>query len=72
MFCRHFKLYKYCFTPKVRLDLSVNYFGTPVTPPPLATTLGEKKSKVGAEEEEKEEEEEKKDEEGTDAKPGMS
>lgn len=31
---RHFKMYKYAFTPLVRLDLSLSYVGLPVTPPP--------------------------------------
>ena len=61
-FFRHFKLYKYCFTPKVRLDLTINYFGTPVTPPPLTTTLIEKSSRVGGEAEEGEEGEKKEEE----------
>ncbi|XP_013382929.1 coiled-coil domain-containing protein 189 [Lingula anatina] len=30
---RHYKLYKYAFTPMVRLDLSMNYIGVPVTSP---------------------------------------
>jgi len=30
---RHFKMYKYAFTPLVRLDLSINYFGVPVASP---------------------------------------
>lgn len=31
---RHFKLYKYAFTPVVKLDLSVSYVGLPETPEP--------------------------------------
>ncbi|CAH1802161.1 unnamed protein product [Owenia fusiformis] len=31
---RHFKMYKYVFTPLVRLDLSMSYVGVPVTPSP--------------------------------------
>eukprot|EP00105_Crassostrea_gigas_P019784 XP_011438393.1 PREDICTED: coiled-coil domain-containing protein 189-like [Crassostrea gigas] len=31
---RHFKMYKYAFTPLVRLDLSLTYTGMPETPPP--------------------------------------
>ncbi|XP_050408007.1 cilia- and flagella-associated protein 119 isoform X2 [Patella vulgata] len=31
---RHFKMYKYAFTPLVRLDLSMNYVGVPDSPPP--------------------------------------
>ncbi|XP_076434958.1 cilia- and flagella-associated protein 119-like isoform X1 [Babylonia areolata] len=30
---RHFKMYKYAFTPLVRLDLSINYVGVPVASP---------------------------------------
>lgn len=33
-FFRHFKMYKYAFTPLVRLDLAVNYIGMPPSPPP--------------------------------------
>ncbi|XP_068747535.1 cilia- and flagella-associated protein 119-like isoform X1 [Montipora capricornis] len=44
---RHFKMYKYAFTPKVRLDLSFEYVGLPVTPEP---------PQVGDDEEEDEEE----------------
>jgi len=31
---RHFKMYKYAFTPLVRLDLSISYLGMPATPAP--------------------------------------
>nr|KAG5698404.1 hypothetical protein BaRGS_006599 [Batillaria attramentaria] len=31
---RHFKMYKYAFTPLVRLDLTINYLGVPVSPEP--------------------------------------
>jgi len=31
---RHFKMYKYAFTPMVRLDLAVSYIGMPPSPPP--------------------------------------
>ena len=31
---RHFKLYKYTFTPKVKLDISLQYEGLPPTPEP--------------------------------------
>ncbi|XP_078598210.1 cilia- and flagella-associated protein 119-like isoform X3 [Branchiostoma floridae x Branchiostoma japonicum] len=31
---RHFKLYKYVFTPKVQLDLTMKYVGIPETPQP--------------------------------------
>ncbi|XP_064618543.1 cilia- and flagella-associated protein 119-like isoform X2 [Lineus longissimus] len=30
---RHYKMYKYAFTPLVRLDLTMNYTGMPPTPP---------------------------------------
>jgi len=33
-FFRHFKMYKYAFTPLVRLDLTINYIGMPPSPPP--------------------------------------
>ncbi|XP_043835807.1 coiled-coil domain-containing protein 189 isoform X2 [Dromiciops gliroides] len=32
---RHFKLYKYVFTPQVRLDLSLRYVGLPEVKPPV-------------------------------------
>ncbi|XP_052801240.1 cilia- and flagella-associated protein 119-like isoform X2 [Mya arenaria] len=38
---RHFKMYKYAFTPLVRLDLSINYVGMPPTPPPTEADEGE-------------------------------
>ncbi|KAH3870790.1 cilia- and flagella-associated protein 119-like isoform X2 [Dreissena polymorpha] len=38
---RHFKMYKYAFTPLVRLDLSINYVGMPPTPPPTEVDEGE-------------------------------
>ncbi|XP_033108501.1 coiled-coil domain-containing protein 189-like [Anneissia japonica] len=31
---KHYKLYKYVFTPLVRLDLTISYAGMPVTPEP--------------------------------------
>ncbi|XP_039274270.2 cilia- and flagella-associated protein 119-like [Styela clava] len=34
-FFRHYKLYKYAFTPKVRLDLSINYEGRAPSPEPI-------------------------------------
>ncbi|WAR03787.1 CC189-like protein [Mya arenaria] len=37
---RHFKMYKYAFTPLVRLDLSINYVGMPPTPPPTEDLKG--------------------------------
>ncbi|KAJ7374048.1 hypothetical protein OS493_009378 [Desmophyllum pertusum] len=38
---RHFKMYKYAFTPKVRLDLSLEYVGLPVTPEPSEVGEGD-------------------------------
>ncbi|KAL4223699.1 hypothetical protein ACF0H5_017167 [Mactra antiquata] len=38
---RHFKMYKYAFTPLVRLDLSINYIGIPPTPAPSEADEGE-------------------------------
>ncbi|XP_060569561.1 cilia- and flagella-associated protein 119-like isoform X3 [Ruditapes philippinarum] len=38
---RHFKMYKYAFTPMVRLDLSINYVGIPPTPVPSEADEGE-------------------------------
>ncbi|KAH1170764.1 coiled-coil domain-containing protein 189 isoform X1 [Mauremys mutica] len=37
---RHFKLYKYAFTPQVRLDISLSYVGMP-EPEPTAELAGE-------------------------------
>ncbi|XP_072127579.1 cilia- and flagella-associated protein 119 isoform X2 [Mobula birostris] len=37
---RHFKLYKYVFTPQIRMDLSVTYLGMPETPPVCASCHG--------------------------------
>ncbi|XP_041349757.1 coiled-coil domain-containing protein 189-like [Gigantopelta aegis] len=34
---RHFKMYKYVFTPLVKLDLAMNYIGMSMTPPPSET-----------------------------------
>lgn len=39
---RHMKLYKYVFTPMVRLDLSMCYMGMPVTPAPSEVGEDEK------------------------------
>ncbi|XP_027698040.1 coiled-coil domain-containing protein 189 [Vombatus ursinus] len=39
---RHFKLYKYVFTPQVRLDLSLRYVGLPEVKPP-ADVQGEER-----------------------------
>lgn len=44
---RHFKMYKYAFTPLVRLDLSLSYVGVPVTPPP--SEAGEQEEEAKAE-----------------------
>lgn len=38
---RHFKMYKYAFTPMVRLDLSINYVGISSTPEPSEADEGE-------------------------------
>ncbi|RUS78706.1 hypothetical protein EGW08_013527 [Elysia chlorotica] len=38
-FFRHFKMYKYAFTPKVRLDLAINYVGMPPSPPSSESDL---------------------------------
>lgn len=38
---RHFKMYKYAFTPLVRLDLSINYHGVPVSPEPTEAGDGD-------------------------------
>jgi len=40
-FFRHFKMYKYAFTPLVRLDLAVNYVGMPPSPPPSEVKVPE-------------------------------
>ncbi|XP_071945598.1 cilia- and flagella-associated protein 119-like [Antedon mediterranea] len=32
---KHYKLYKYAFTPLVKLDLSISYDGVPLTPEPV-------------------------------------
>lgn len=39
---RHFKMYKYAFTPKVRLDLSFQYVGLPASPEPSQADEGDK------------------------------
>lgn len=46
---RHFKMYKYAFTPKVRLDLSFEYVGLPKTPEPSEVGDGEDQGTVGTE-----------------------
>ncbi|GFO26133.1 coiled-coil domain-containing protein c16orf93 homolog [Plakobranchus ocellatus] len=38
-FFRHFKMYKYAFTPMIRLDLAINYIGMPPSPPPSESEL---------------------------------
>ncbi|GFR81762.1 coiled-coil domain-containing protein C16orf93 homolog [Elysia marginata] len=38
-FFRHFKMYKYAFTPMIRLDLAINYVGMPPSPPPSDSDL---------------------------------
>ncbi|XP_031572549.1 coiled-coil domain-containing protein 189-like [Actinia tenebrosa] len=52
---RHYKLYKYAFTPKVRLDLAIDYIGLPATPPP--SEVGEEDEKMTEEKKEEEGEE---------------
>ncbi|ELU07033.1 hypothetical protein CAPTEDRAFT_224982 [Capitella teleta] len=44
---RHFKMYKYVFTPLVRLDLSMMYPGIPATPEPLEAPLDEESVRDG-------------------------
>jgi len=46
---RHFKMYKYAFTPKVRLDISLEYVGLPVTPEPSEAGEGEEEGGGDAE-----------------------
>lgn len=46
---RHFKMYKYAFTPKVRLDLSFEYVGLPKTPEPSEVGDEEDQGTVGTE-----------------------
>ncbi|XP_078362176.1 cilia- and flagella-associated protein 119-like [Oculina patagonica] len=46
---RHFKMYKYAFTPKVRLDISLEYVGLPVTPEPSEVGDGEEEGVGGSE-----------------------
>ncbi|XP_078064770.1 cilia- and flagella-associated protein 119, partial [Mustelus asterias] len=36
---RHFKLYKYAFTPQIRMDLTLSYPGIPGTPPAVEEEL---------------------------------
>jgi hypothetical protein len=38
---RHFKLYKYVFTPDVSLDLVIGYPNAPLTPEPIIVEVGE-------------------------------
>jgi len=56
---RHFDMYKYAFTPKVRVDISFHYDGVPETPEPVAepevALSPEKQEEVVAEPEEEEE-----------------
>ncbi|XP_027054140.1 coiled-coil domain-containing protein 189-like [Pocillopora damicornis] len=47
---RHFKMYKYTFTPKVRLDLSLKYIGLPETPEPSEVGEADQGADGGAEE----------------------
>ncbi|KAK3727829.1 hypothetical protein QZH41_008249, partial [Actinostola sp. cb2023] len=52
IYFRHYKLYKYAFTPKIRLDLAIDYVGLPETPSP-----SEVEGEGGGEGEDKEEKE---------------
>jgi len=62
---RHYKLYKYVFTPLVRLDLSMTYEGMPPTPEPSEADLaGASASGDEGDGEEKQDEPEKQGEEG--------
>ncbi|XP_074641739.1 cilia- and flagella-associated protein 119-like [Tubulanus polymorphus] len=45
---RHYKMYKYVFTPLVRLDLSIQYTGMPVTPP--SSEVGDQDAEQNVEE----------------------
>jgi len=49
---RHYKLYKYTFTPKVRLDLSLQYDGLAPSPPPEPDVPEEHQVEPGEGEEE--------------------
>ncbi|XP_070573046.1 cilia- and flagella-associated protein 119-like [Ptychodera flava] len=44
---RHHKLYKYVFTPLVRLDLAMTYEGVPDTPPPSEVAADEEMKEDG-------------------------
>lgn len=46
---RHFKMYKYTFTPKVHLDLSLKYVGLPETPEPSEVDEADQEADGGAE-----------------------
>ncbi|XP_071093016.1 cilia- and flagella-associated protein 119-like [Haliotis cracherodii] len=46
---RHFKMYKYAFTPLVRLDLAINYIGLPMPSPP-PSEAGDKADETEAKE----------------------
>ncbi|XP_046576796.1 LOW QUALITY PROTEIN: coiled-coil domain-containing protein 189-like [Haliotis rubra] len=46
---RHFKMYKYAFTPLVKLDLAINYIGLPMPSPP-PSEAGDKADETEAKE----------------------
>ncbi|XP_065830548.1 cilia- and flagella-associated protein 119-like [Oscarella lobularis] len=47
---KHFKMYKFAFTPKVRLDLSFKYIGIPETPLPESEAVEDKDGEQAVEE----------------------
>ncbi|XP_072043900.1 cilia- and flagella-associated protein 119-like isoform X2 [Amphiura filiformis] len=66
---RHMKLYKYVFTPMVRLDLSMSYLGMPPTPPPSQVAEDEKPDELLEETEQADMEQEGGEEEKTEEEP---
>ncbi|XP_066268746.1 cilia- and flagella-associated protein 119-like isoform X3 [Branchiostoma lanceolatum] len=55
---RHFKLYKYVFTPKVQLDLTMKYVGIPETPQPIEEEEQKEEEQPGPDAEAAEQQEE--------------
>ncbi|CAH1233916.1 C8orf74 [Branchiostoma lanceolatum] len=55
---RHFKLYKYVFTPKVQLDLTMKYVGVPETPQPIEEEEQKEEEQPGPDAEAAEQQEE--------------
>ncbi|XP_019622358.1 PREDICTED: coiled-coil domain-containing protein 189-like isoform X2 [Branchiostoma belcheri] len=55
---RHFKLYKYVFTPKVQLDLTMKYVGIPETPQPMEEEEQKEEEQPGPDAEAAEQQEE--------------